>query len=143
MVSSRRWNCHSRRRSSCAGRRLDRLDRLTGPQREALAVAFGLHSGGAPDRFLAGLGVLSLLSDVAMEQRLLCLIDDAQWLDQASAQALAFVARRLDAEPAAVIFGTRDPAPGIIWLAFLSWCSARCPVPTPGPCWLRPSRAAG
>src|SRR5258706_8945932 len=88
------------------------LDRLPGPQREALAVAFGLHSGGAPDSFLAGLGVLSLLSDVAMEQRLLCLIDDAQWLDQASAQALAFVARRLDAEPMAVTFGTGDPAPG-------------------------------
>ncbi|HEX9515728.1 MAG TPA: ATP-binding protein [Streptosporangiaceae bacterium] len=94
------------------GPMLDRLDRLPGPQREALAVAFGLHSGGAPDSFLAGLGVLSLLSDVAMEQRLLCLIDDAQWLDQASAQALAFVARRLDAEPMAVTFGTGDPAPG-------------------------------
>jgi len=94
------------------GPMLDRLDRLPGPQREALAVAFGLHSGGAQDSFLAGLGVLSLLSDVAMEQRLLCLIDDAQWLDQASAQALAFVARRLDAEPMAVTFGTGDPAPG-------------------------------
>jgi DNA-binding CsgD family transcriptional regulator len=93
------------------GPMLDRLEELPGPQREALAVAFGLHPGGAPDRFLVGLGVLGLLSDVAMEQRLLCLVDDAHWLDQASAQALAFVARRLGAEPVAVIFGTRDPGP--------------------------------
>ncbi len=93
------------------GPMLDRLDRLPGPQRGALAVAFGLESGGAPDRFLVGLGVLSLLSDVAMDKPLLCLIDDAQWLDQASGQALAFVARRVDAEPVAVIFGTRDPGP--------------------------------
>ena len=90
------------------GPMLDRLDRLPGPQRDALAVAFGLDSGGGPDRFLVGLGVLSLLSEVAMDKPLLCLIDDTQWLDQASAQALAFVARRVDAEPAAVIFGTRD-----------------------------------
>jgi len=90
------------------GPMLDRLDRLPGPQRDALAVAFGLDSGGGPDRFLVGLGVLSLLSEVAMDKPLLCLIDDAQWLDQASAQALALVARRVDAEPVAVIFGTRD-----------------------------------
>jgi DNA-binding CsgD family transcriptional regulator len=93
------------------GPMLDRLDRLPGPQREALAVAFGLESGGAPDRFLVGLGVLSLLSEVAMDKPLLCLIDDAQWLDQASAQALAFVARRVDAEPVALMFGTRDVGP--------------------------------
>ena len=92
------------------GRMLSRLDRLPGPQRDALGVAFGLRRGSAPDRFLVGLGVLSLLSNVAVEQRLLCLIDDAQWLDQASAQALAFVARRLDAESVALLFGTRDPA---------------------------------
>jgi hypothetical protein len=75
-------------------------------------VAFGLRSGSAPDRFLVGLAVLGLLSDVAADQPLLCLIDDGQWLDQTSAQVLAFVARRLDAESVAVLFGTRDPGPG-------------------------------
>jgi DNA-binding CsgD family transcriptional regulator len=92
------------------GPMLSRLDRLPGPQREALEVAFGLRAGSAPDRFLVGLAVLGLLSEVAAVQPLLCLIDDAQWLDQASAQALAFVARRLDAESVALLFGTRDPA---------------------------------
>jgi DNA-binding CsgD family transcriptional regulator len=87
---------------------LHRLDRLPGPQREALAVAFGLRSGDPPDRFLVGLAVLGLLGEVAADRPLLCLIDDAQWLDQASAQALAFVARRLDAESVLLIFGTRD-----------------------------------
>jgi DNA-binding CsgD family transcriptional regulator len=87
---------------------LSRLDRLPEPQRDALAVAFGLRSGSTPDRFLVGLAVLGLLSEVAADRPMLCLIDDAQWLDQASAQALAFAARRLDAESVAVIFGTRD-----------------------------------
>ena len=95
----------------CA-RMLHRLDRLPPPQRDALSVALGLQSGGAPDRFLVGLAVLGLLSEVAAEQPLLCLIDDAQWLDQTSAQALGFVARRLDTESVAVIFGTRDRAGG-------------------------------
>jgi DNA-binding CsgD family transcriptional regulator len=92
------------------GRMLDRLDRLPGPQRDALGVAFGLRSGGAPDRFLVGLAVLGLVSEVAAGRPLLCLVDDAQWLDQASAQALAFVARRVDAETVALLVGTRDPA---------------------------------
>ena len=88
---------------------LDRLGRLPGPQQDALRVAFGLSGGQAPDRFLVGLAALSLLSEVAEERPLLCALDDAQWLDEASALALAFVARRLLAEPMAIVFVTREP----------------------------------
>ncbi|MET8655146.1 helix-turn-helix transcriptional regulator [Nocardia aurea] len=89
----------------------EHLDRLPGPQRDALAVAFGLSTGSAPDRFLVGLAVLSLLAEVAEEQPLICVIDDAQWLDQVSAQTLAFVARRLLAEQVALVFAVRTPTP--------------------------------
>jgi DNA-binding CsgD family transcriptional regulator len=89
---------------------LDLLDHLPAPQRDALGVAFGLHAGDPPDRFLVGLAALSLFSEVADEQPLLCVIDDSQWLDRASAQALAFVARRLLAESVAMVFGTREPS---------------------------------
>jgi DNA-binding CsgD family transcriptional regulator/tetratricopeptide (TPR) repeat protein len=89
---------------------LGRLERLPGPQRDALGTAFGMQVGDAPDRFLVGLALLSLLSDVAEEQPLVCVVDDAQWLDQASAQALAFVARRLAAESVALVFAVREPA---------------------------------
>src|SRR4051794_22992668 len=88
---------------------LDGLDRLPVPQREALRVAFGLQQGGPPERFLVALAVLGLLADAADAQPLVCLVDDAQWLDQASALALAFVARRLLAEPIGMVFAVREP----------------------------------
>ena len=89
---------------------LDRLEQLPMPQRRALQTAFGMTTGSAPDQFLIGLAVLGLLSAVSEEEPLLCLIDDQQWLDRASAQVLAFVARRLGAESVGMIFGTRTPA---------------------------------
>jgi AAA ATPase domain len=88
---------------------LDRLGRLPVPQREALETAFGVSRGPAPDRFLIGLAVLGLLSEVAAERPLVILVDDEQWLDRASAQALAFVARRLAAESVGLIFAAREP----------------------------------
>jgi DNA-binding CsgD family transcriptional regulator len=88
---------------------LDRAERLPVPQRDALRTAFGLAAGSAPDRFMVGLAVLSLLSEVAGEWPLICLIDDAQWLDHASAQALGFVARRLAADPVGLVFAAREP----------------------------------
>jgi AAA ATPase domain len=87
---------------------LGRLRRLPPPQREALEVVFGFCDGDAPDRLLVGLAVLSLLSDVAEERALLCVVDDGQWLDKASALALAFVARRLYAERVGLVFGARQ-----------------------------------
>ena len=91
---------------------LHRLDALPEPQRVALSVAFGLSVGDAPDRFLVALAALSLLSDVAEKRPLLCCVDDAQWLDSASAQVLGFVARRLLAESVAIVFAVREPSRG-------------------------------
>jgi len=89
---------------------LYRLGRLPSPQADALGVAFGLAPGSAPDRFVLGLAVLNLLSDAAEEQPLICLVDDEQWLDRASAQVLAFVARRLGADSVGLVFGARVPS---------------------------------
>jgi DNA-binding CsgD family transcriptional regulator len=87
---------------------LEDLARLPPPQQSALRTAFGLSAGAPPDRLLVGLSALSLLSEAAAERPLVCVIDDTQWLDSASAQALAFVARRLLAESVALVFAARD-----------------------------------
>jgi DNA-binding CsgD family transcriptional regulator len=87
---------------------LDRLPRVPGPQREALQTAFGISHGEAPDKFLVGMAVLSLLSEAADERPLICLVDDEQWLDRASAQALGFVARRLQEESVGLICASRS-----------------------------------
>jgi tetratricopeptide (TPR) repeat protein len=88
---------------------MDRLECVPAPQRTALRTALGLSAGPAPDRFMVALAVLGLMAEVARERPLVCVVDDAQWLDQASAQALAFAARRVRAESVAVIFAARGP----------------------------------
>jgi DNA-binding CsgD family transcriptional regulator/tetratricopeptide (TPR) repeat protein len=88
---------------------LDRVDALPGPQREAICTAFGLAPGASPDRLMIGLAVLTLLSDLSGDAPVLCVVDDAQWLDRESLQALTFVARRLQADPVAMVFASRAP----------------------------------
>src|SRR5215831_6265366 len=90
--------------------RLASLERLPDPQHEALAVAFGMRSGRPPDRYLVGLAVLGLVAELAETGPLVCVIDDAQWLDRASAQTLAFVARRLVGESVVIVFAAREPS---------------------------------
>jgi DNA-binding CsgD family transcriptional regulator len=89
---------------------LGRLEAIPEPQRDALRITFGMISGPMPDPFLVGLGVLSLLSEAAAEQPVLCIVDDEQWLDRASARILAFVARRLGEESVGLVIGARDPS---------------------------------
>jgi hypothetical protein len=100
---------------------LDRAERLPHPQRDALRTALGLAAGAEPDRLLVGLAVLGLLAEAATERPLVCVIDDAQWLDRASAQALAFAARRLVAESVALVFAAHnvDQVPELAGLAEL------------------------
>src|SRR4051794_13288513 len=95
---------------------LDHATSLPAPQRAALQTAFGLSAGPVPDRFLVGLAVLGLLSESAGERPLVCVVDDQQWLDHASAQALGFAARRLAAEPVGVVFAARVPDENVVGL---------------------------
>lgn len=90
---------------------MTRIDALPGPQHDALSVAFGVKAGNPPDRFLVGVAVLSLLAAVSEEQPLICVVDDAQWLDEVSARTLAFVGRRLLAEQVVVVFAVRGDGP--------------------------------
>jgi DNA-binding CsgD family transcriptional regulator len=99
---------------------LSHAERLPGPQRDALRTAFGLDAGPPPDRFLVGLAVLSLLAEVARERPLIGVIDDVQWLDRASAQALGFVARRLAADPVGLVFAAREPGADLAGLPELA-----------------------
>jgi DNA-binding CsgD family transcriptional regulator len=99
---------------------LEHAERLPGPQRKALQTVFGVSEGTAPDRFMVGLAVLGLLSEVAGEQPLICVIDDEQWLDQASAQTLTFAARRLAADPVGLVFAAREPGPELAGLPELA-----------------------
>src|SRR3954452_23932175 len=92
-----------------SGRMLDLRERLPAPQRDALASAFSLSAGQTPDRFVVGLAVLGLLSEIARGGPLVCVVDDAQWLDDASARALAFVARRLSAQSIGLVFAVPEP----------------------------------
>jgi hypothetical protein len=91
------------------------LDNLPEPQRDALCTAFGLHGGAAPDPFLVGLATLSLLCDAAGSEPVVCVIDDAQWLDRVSAQTLEFVARRLLAESVVLAVAVREPTTGEVF----------------------------
>ena len=99
---------------------IEARETLPAPQRDALGAAFGLIAGVPPDRFLVGLAVLTLLADAATEQPLLCIVDDAQWIDQESLEVVAFVGRRLLAERIVLLFAVRDPGERIVSLKGLA-----------------------
>lgn len=99
---------------------LGHLSRLPAPQRQAIETTFGLSTGPAPDRLVVGLAVLGLLSELAVDRPVVCLVDDAQWLDRASAQVIAFVARRLGAESVGIVISTRTPGPELAGLSELA-----------------------
>src|SRR6478609_10751589 len=99
---------------------LGRLRSLAAPQRRALSVAFGLAAGDNPDRFLVALAALSLMAETSEKRPLLCVVDDAQWLDRASAQVLGFVGRRLLVESIALVFGARQPGRELLGLPELA-----------------------
>ena len=84
------------------------LERLPEPQREALESAFGLVAGSVPDRFLVGVAALTLITDAAVQRPVLCVVDDAQWLDRVSVEVLGFVARRLYADRVGMVFAAGD-----------------------------------
>ena len=116
------------------------LDQLPEPQREALGTAFGLRAGDAPDRFLVGLATLSLVADAGADQPLVCVVDDAQWLDHASALTLQFVARRLLAESVLLVFAVRDASAGeTLDRPSRPARSTGLGEPTRGPSWTRSS----
>ena len=107
------------------GPMLTRAERLPAPQQDTLRTALGLAAGAPPDRFLAGLAVLNLLSGMAGKRPLVCLVDDGQWVDRASAQTLGFVARRLDADPVGLVFAAREPGPDLAGLPELEVAGLR------------------
>ena len=122
------------------GPMLERAEQLPVPQRDALRRAFGLVDGPAPEGFLVSLAALTLLSQVAEEAPLVCLVDDAQWLDRESISALSFVARRLAAERIGMLFAVREPMPSTSSTACRSSCSRDSATPTPGCSWTRRCR---
>ncbi len=121
---------------------LGQIDRLPAPQQNAIRVVFGQSEGDAPDRFLVALAVLSLLAEMAAERPLMCIVDDAQWVDRASLQAFAFVARRLLADRVALLFAVGSPTTPRACRHCPNWSSAGSATARLDGCSTRPSRGA-